>query len=282
VLNTILDLTFVIVLHWNVAGAAIATVIAQIVCAIVSYTYLRRRFPYIKKGEHWNKKIAATMTRLGLPIAIQQGIVAFGNGSMQRIVNTFGTTVPGVVAAFGAGNRLDSFIFVPIIGFQSGLASFTGQNIGAGNLDRVKRGFRASLIMSLTITIVISALLYTCAKFVVTFFGLTDDALRIGVEQVRYLSLFFWLYAGYITLGGLLQGAGDTILQSITTFIALLVRVVAGYVAVNIGLLGYSAAWVTTPLGWFFAACITYTRYFTGGWKNKAVAGKLSRLNIDY
>ena len=277
VLNTALDLLFVVVFGWGVDGAAIATVIAQVVCAAVSYMYLRRRFPYVKAGDHWNKKIAGTMARLGIPIAIQQSLVAFGNGSMQRLVNGFGSTAPGIIAAYGAGMRLDSFVYVPIMGFQSGLASFTGQNIGAGRIDRVKRGLRDSLIMSLSITIVICVLLYVFASPVVSLFGLTDSALSIGIEQVRFLTLFFWMFSCYMTLGGLLQGAGDTIVQSATTLTALAVRILVGYVSVGLGWLGYSAAWVSTPFGWLFAIAISYTRFFTGGWKKKAVAGKLER-----
>ena len=277
VLNTILDTIFVVVFAWNVVGVAIATVIAQLVCVVVSYIYMRKRFPLDRLGEHWNSDICKTMVRLGLPLAIQQGVVAFGNGSMQRLVNSFGDTVPGVIAAYGAGNRLDSFIFVPIQGFQAGLAGFTGQNIGAGRLDRVYRGYRKTLIMSLTITIVMCALLYIFAEQVVAFFGLSGDALLIGVEQIRFLTKFFWMFSCYITLGGLLQGAGDTILQSATTLSALVIRVAAGYLFVYFGILGYNSAWETTPIGWGIAIVISYTRFFTGGWKKKAVAGRLSR-----
>lgn len=275
-LNTGLDLFFVIVFKWDVAGAAVATVISQVVCAAASYIYLRKRYPFIKGGPHWNGGIARTMTRLGLPIAIQQGIVSIGNGAMQRMVNTFAPTVPGIVEAFGAGQRLDSFIFVPIMGFQSGLASFTGQNMGAGKLDRVHRGFRVTLIMSLAVTITLCALLYIFAENVVATFGLKGDSLRIGVEQIRYLTKFFWMFSGYMSLGGLLQGSGDTIMQSAATLSALIVRIVTGYSAVAFGILNYTGAWITTPLGWGAALVLTYTRYFTGGWKKKAIAGKLS------
>ena len=277
VLNTCLDLLFIVVFGWGVRGAAIATVLAQVVCASVSYMYLRKRFPYVKSRTHWDGSIAATMARLGIPIAVQQSLVAFGNGSMQRLVNGFGDEMPGIIAAYGAGNRLDSFIFVPIMGFQSGLASFAGQNIGAGRLDRVKRGLRVTLIMSVSTVVVMSVLLYAFASQVVSLFGLTDSSLLIGVEQIRYLTMFFWMFSGYMTLGGLLQGAGDTVVQSATTLTALAMRILTGYTAVGWGWLGYNAAWVTTPVGWCFAIAISYTRYFTGGWKKKAVAGQLSK-----
>ena len=277
VLNTILDLTFVVVFHWDVAGAAIATVIAQLACVLVSYKYMRKRFPFMKGNKHWDGVICATMAKLGLPIGVQQSIVAIGQGSLQRLVNSFDVTVPGVMAAYGVGVRMNNIINVPITSFQSGLASFTGQNIGAGKLDRVYRGYLRTLIMSLSITLVMSALLYTFAGPVIAAFGVTGGAQIIGMEQMRFLSMFFWMFCCYQSLGGLLQGSGDTILQSITTLSAFGMQVAAAYSFVHFGLFGYNAAWRATPIGWGLAIIISYTRFFTGGWKKKAVAGKLAR-----
>jgi Na+-driven multidrug efflux pump len=175
------------------------------------------------------------------------------------------------MAAFSAGIRINNFMFVPINGFQSGLANFTGQNIGADRLDRVKRGYRATLLMTVSVSLVVCALLFIFAKQTVSFFGLTGRPLELGVEQVRFVAPCFIIFAVYMTLGGVLQGAGDTVLQSIATLTALAVRVVVGYVGVALGFLGYSAAWMTLPIGWAFALVITNVRYFTGGWKKKAV-----------
>ena len=277
VLNTVLDLLFVVTFKWSVAGAAIATVIAQVACASVSYIYLRNKFPYMKAGEHWNGGISVMMVKLGLPIAVQQSVVSVGHGSMQRLVNGFSIEAPGIVAAYGAGTRLNNFVYVPIMGFQSGLASFTGQNMGAGNLDRVRRGFRKTIMMSLTVTVLMSILLYVFAASVVSLFGLTGNALSVGVEQIRFLTLCIWMFCCYMTLGGVLQGSGDTVLQSITTLSALAMQITAAYTLVHFGVLGYNAAWVSTPIGWTLAITITYTRYFTGGWKKKAIAGSLVR-----
>ncbi|MCL2409551.1 MAG: MATE family efflux transporter [Oscillospiraceae bacterium] len=269
VLSGILTPLFIIVLPWGIRGAAFSTVIAQAVCATVSYIYMRKRFPFIKGGVHWDKQISRTMIRLGAPVAIQTGIVSFGNGAMWRLVNGFGDTV---MEAFAAANRLDALAFVPVMGFQQGLSNFTGQNIGAGRIDRVKRGYRATLLMSVSVTVVICALLLIFTRPALGFFGVYGQALEIGMRQVRFFASFFWVFAAIMSVGGLLQGSGDTIIQALATLSALAIRVVTGYLAVHFGILEYSAAWVTLPIGWFFAALISYSRYFKGGWKNKAVA----------
>jgi len=263
-----LNFLFVVGFGWNVRGVAFATVMAQAACATVSYIYLRRKFPFVKSGIHWDRKVAGTMAKLGLPITLQYTMVSFGNGAMQRLVNGFGYTV---TAAFGAANQVDFFVFAMIMSFLTGVSGFTGQNIGAGRLDRVKRGYRSAFVICMSITIIMSAGLYIFAAPAVSIFGLYGDALHIGVQQIRFLSLFFWMFAGYITLAGVLQGAGDTLLQSVATVLALVVRIVTAYIAVGMGWLGYSAAWETTPFGWVLAIVITYVRYFSGGWKKKSL-----------
>jgi len=119
--------------------------------------------------------------------------------------------------------------------------------------------------------------MYVFAEYAIAFFGLADDALQIGVSIVRFIATVFWLFAVYITVSGLLQGAGDTILMSIATLSALVIRIITGYAAVGLGWLGPEAAWVTMPIGWVVAILITFIRYFSGGWKKKAVVGKLKK-----
>jgi len=270
-LSTILTILFVPIFGWGVAGAAISTVIAQAASAVVSFIYLRKKFPYEKAGKHWDGEIAKTMVKLGAPVAVQMGVLSLGNAAMWRLVNGFEYTVPGIVAAYGAAIRIDMLILVPIMGFQSGLASFVGQNIGAGKLDRVKRGYRSVVVMSLLITILISAVLYPFAEQIVGLFGLADAALQLGASMIRFLMMFFWVFSIYITTNGLLQGAGDTVMLSVSTLSALIIRVSLGYLAVHLGILGHEAAWVPIPIGWALALIISGVRYFTGGWKKKAI-----------
>lgn len=272
-LNIALDLLFVAVFNWGVAGAAVATSISQTACAVVSYAYLRKRFkPNI--GRHFDFEIFKLIVRLGFPSALQQSIVSFGHIAMQRLVNGFGQAS---IAAYTAGNRLDNFMFVPIQGLGTALSSFTGQNIGAGNLHRTKRGLRYTLLFSLSIAVVLGVLLFIFASPVVSLFSLSGESLARGIEQVRFYSVTFWIFAIYMTLGGVFQGSGDVLTQSAITLSALVVRVVLGYIGVYTAVLGYEAAWVTMPVGWIVALTISLIRYFTGGWKKKAVAGNLAK-----
>lgn len=268
VLNGLLALLFVMVFHWGVAGTAIATVIAQIVCAGTSYAYLKKRYKFESNGRHFDIGMCRQILKFGIPSAIQQTIVSLGNTALQRLVNGFGETC---IAAYAAGNRINMLMFVPIVGFQSGLASFTGQNIGAGKLDRVRRGFRATLIMAMAVSITVCALIYIFAPSVVAMFNLQGEALALGIKQIRFFALVFCAFTYYMILGGVLQGSGDVVVQSVATMSALVIRVVTAYLAVHIGLLGYNAAWVTNPIGWIAAILITTIRYASGRWKEKAV-----------
>jgi putative MATE family efflux protein len=271
-LNIGLDLFAVLLLHMGVAGTAWATVVSQLVCVAVSYVYLRRRFRFVRSGRHFDAGICKTILKIGLPTALQQSIVSLGNVAMQRLVNDFGETV---IAAYGAGSRINMFAFVPIIGFQSGLASFTGQNIGAGRLDRVRRGYLHTLIMGLAATVLLCAALFFAARPIVALFGLSGESLAIGVTQIKFYAKIFWFFSLYMILGGVLQGAGDTILQSVATLSALAIRVALGYLGVYVfHWFGYTAAWETNLYGWIVAIIITNIRYFTGGWKKKAVVSR--------
>lgn len=268
VLNGILAVLFVIGLHWGVAGTATATVLAQLVCAGVSFLYLKKRFKFQSDGRHFDWKTCKMILRYGLPAAVQQTIVSFGNTAMQRLVNGFGDAA---IAAYSAGSRLNMLMFVPIVGFQSGLASFTGQNIGAGRVDRVRRGYLDTQKMAIGISVLLCIIIYLFAPTVVSMFGLDGHSLALGVEQVRFFAFVFCAFTYYMIVGGVLQGSGDVMILSVATLTALAIRVAAGYLGVHLGWLGYNAAWVTNPMGWAAAIVIVTLRYLSGKWKTKAI-----------
>lgn len=273
VINLVLDLVFVIVFHWGVAGAAIATVLSQVGSAVVSVIYMFRKYPLFRfgRGEFvFLKDKCILCLRLGIPTTIQQSIVSFGNVFIQRLVNSFGSAT---MAAFTVGSRIENYLFVPAVGFNIGMANFTGQNIGAQRFDRVKRGCRASLIITFLVAIVLEALSFLFARQISLLFGVEGEALTLSMDYVRYLSYFFWVFALYTTLLGTLQGAGDVMFTTYCSLTALGVRVVLAYALVGFFNWDCSAIWTAMPIGWGCSMLLALARFLSGKWKEKGVIG---------
>ncbi len=271
VVNLVLDLLFVIAFHWGVAGAAIATVLSQLGSAAVSVVYMVKKYPIFRfgKGEftfHMDK--CRLCLKLGIPTTIQQSIVSFGNVFIQRLVNSFGEAV---MAAFTVGTRIENYLFVPAIGFNVGASTFTAQNIGAGNLERVRRGCRSTVALTFSVAVVLELLSYLFAVPLSTLFGVDGAALTYSVAYVRFLAFFFWTFSLYMVFTGVLQGSGDVITTMICSMVALGVRVFLSYVLVNGFGVGCSAIWKAMPIGWGSALIIASIRFFTGGWKEKGI-----------
>lgn len=278
VLNGGLAVLFVIAFHWGVAGTGVATVIAQVVCAGISYLYLKKHFSFESDGRHFNGQALRHILRIGIPSAAQATIISFGGTAMQRLVNGFGEAS---IAGYTAGNRINMLMFVPIFSFQAGLATFTGQNIGAGRLDRVKRGLRATVAIAIGLSVVVCVAMYIFAPSFMHMFGLSDIALLRGVEMLRFYSFVFCIFSFQMVINGVLQGAGDIVIQSVATFLALGIKVSLGYLGVYFGILGYQAAWVTDPIGMSIATIIIVARYASGKWKTKAVVSLSPELAVD-
>lgn len=272
VINTVLDLLFVIVFGWGVAGVAIATVIAQAVCCIFSFVYMFRKYAIFRfgKGEFvFDRERFSVSMRLGIPAIIQQAVVSMGNIFIQRLVNSFESAA--LMSAFTVGNRMESYAMVPIFGMNMGIATFTGQNVGAQKLDRVNRGLKSTVLMAMGASVGISLIIYFLAPDFSALFGLTSEAKDIAIEFQRFMSFVIILFASYMPVGGALQGAGDAIWSTLASVMALTVRVLCAYALVYMFDFGYAAAWVTMPVGWTAAIIITYTRFFSGKWKLKSV-----------
>ena len=271
VMNLILDLVFVICFHWGVTGAAVATVFSQLCSAAVSVVYMFKRYPMFRfgRGEFvFHKDKCALCLRLGIPTTVQQSIVSFGNVAVQRLINSFG---PVTMAAFTVGVRVENYLFVPAIGFNTGMATYTAQNIGARKFDRVRRGARAAVCMTLIVAVTLQILSNIFAADLSVLFGVADEALIQSVSYVRFLSYFFWMFAVYIAIVGVLQGSGDVIFATFCSFTVLGVRVALAYILVYAAHMDYAAIWRAMPFGWGSALLLAVFRYATGKWKEKGV-----------
>jgi len=271
VVNLILDLIFVINFKWGVTGAAIATVISQAASMVVSAIYMFAKYPMFrfKKGEFvFDAEKCRLCLKLGIPTTLQQCVVSFGNVLIQRLVNSFGQVT---MAAFTVGNRIENYVFIPIMGFSIGVSNFTGQNMGAGRIDRIKRGWRSAVTMSFCVCVILTGLSYIFAEPMSALFGVEGETLAQSVEYVRFVCFFFLIFSIYMQTTGLLQGSGDVIYSTLCTFSSLIIRVATSYTMAYVFDMGYSSAWKAVPVGWSVSVILVLARYFRGTWQTKGI-----------
>ncbi|MDA3821193.1 MAG: MATE family efflux transporter, partial [Bacteroidales bacterium] len=270
VLNIGLDFLFIVGLDWGVAGAAWATVIAQGVAFIVAVFYLNKYHKLIKFNiRHFvfDLKVFKDSMRIGLPTGLQHTFVALGMMALMGIVNTFGTNV---TAAYTAAGRLDSLAVIPAMVFAQALATFVGQNMGAGKIERVKRGLWTTLIMSSTVSIIMTVVVIIFKYQLMGWFTKDVDVIQIGGDYLTIVTSFYLIFTSMFIFGSVMRGAGDTLIPMFITLFALwFIRIpVAVFLSKRYGETGI---WWSIPAGWTFGMLFTLIYYYTGRWKRKVV-----------
>jgi putative MATE family efflux protein len=283
VINIGLDLLFIVKLGWGIEGAALATIIAQGTAFMVAVFYLNNNHELIKfniREFSFDYSIFKQSLRIGLPTGLQQTFVALGMMALLGIVNGFGTDV---VAAYTAAGRLDSLAIIPSMVFSTALSTFVGQNIGAGKLDRVKKGLSRTMLMA-SITAIGISVLVIVFKFPLMRLFTTDSAvISIGGEYLTIVTSFYLLFTGMFVYGGVMRGAGDTIIPMFITLFSLwIIRIPAalflsqdsialfGLTIPGAGL-GEAGIWWAIPSGWGFGMLLSFIYYRTGRWKTRSV-----------
>lgn len=270
--NIGLDLLFVLVFKWGVAGAAFATLVSQGGALVTSMIYLHRTHEIINFNfRQWtfDREIFRACVRIGLPTGLQQTFVALGMMALFTIVNTFGTNV---VAAFSAAGRIDSLATVPAMVFAQALSTFVGQNIGAGKIERVRKGLITTLLMTWAVSIFISLILILFRTEIMYIFTNRDETevIRIGGEYLTIVTSFYLVFATMFTYAGVMRGAGDTLIPMFITLFSLwLIRIPAAYLLS--GKIGETGIWWAVPIGWVTGMILSFLYYRTGRWKKKVV-----------
>lgn len=209
-LNVVLDLLFVAVLDLGVGGAALATVISQFVSAILAFTKLLRvdAVYRVEPGRiRIHRLMLKQLLRMGLPAGVQNSVVGFANVIVQSNINAFGSIA---MAGSGSYSKLEGFAFMPITSFSMALTTFVGQNLGARQPDRAKRGARFGVITGIILAEIIGILIYALAPTLISFFNAQPEVVAIGTLRARIISLFYFLLALSHLLSGILRGAGRT------------------------------------------------------------------------
>ena len=209
-LNIGLDIWFVAGFHWGVAGAAIATIISQVVSGALCLIRLlkMRDLLEVRPAHLWPRSFyIKQLIKLGLPSGLTQAIFSFAMIIVQSLTNSFGTVV---IAANTVVMRVDGFAMMPNFTFGTAMTTYTGQNIGAGKLDRCVKGTKAGLKLGLSVAVVLVALILLFGQYLMELFTQTPEVISTGMRMLRILAV------GYIAMGvtqilsGVMRGAGDT------------------------------------------------------------------------
>ena len=262
VLNIALDLLFVLVFDWRIAGAAAATVIAQYVSGIGLLLYTlhscRGLLPE-KRHFRWNGRILREICDLSLLTCAQQSAMNFGILLVQRLVDSFGAVT---MAAFAAAVKIDSFAYLPVQDFGNAFSTFIAQNYGAGQTDRLRDGLRKATLLSAGFSCIISALVFTFAEPLMRIFVKAEET-AVLASGVRYLHIEGAFYAGIgclFLLYGFYRAVKRPGMSVVLTVISLGTRVALAYALA--GPVGEVGIWIAIPIGWFLADIVGYLYYF--------------------
>ncbi|MDD3878004.1 MAG: MATE family efflux transporter [Bacteroidales bacterium] len=266
ILNIILDLVFVLVFHWGVAGVSIATVIAQGISFFLSVIYLNRTHPLLNFSLlriRFDKTLFLKSLKIGIPSGLQQTFVSLGMVALMVIVNTFGTDT---IAAYTIAGRIDSFALLPAMNFSMALSIFVGQNLGAGSYLRVKKGYIATLKMTTAISILTSVIFIFLGKFIISQFNHDVNVIDIGYEYLLIVSPFYFVFSFMFINNGLLRGAGATLIPMFITLFSLWgLRIPASYFFSEI--MGTQGIWLGIPIAWMCGGLFSYIYYKKGKWE---------------
>lgn len=270
VINIILDLVFTIVFGMGVMGVALATIIAQAASWIFGIFFINRHYSFIQikiGGFFFDKKLFAQAMKLGIPSGIQQALFSVGIMVMQSLVNSFGSSF---MAGFNGANKIDTFAFMPIQSFATAVTTYTGQNIGAGNMHRVKEGTKSAMILSVVTSIVMCILVYPTSALMMRMFSQNQAVIDAGVAYLHDVLPFYMLLAIGFMFNSVMRGAGEMVIPMISSIISLwLARVPAAYLLAKY--FGGEAMFYSYAVGWTFGILISGGYYFTGKWKNKGI-----------
>lgn len=271
VVNVLLDLLFVAVFSWGVAGAAWATVISQAACMAVSWIYMQKKYELFRfraaEIRPEREKLRLCL-KLGIPTALQHLIVSCGNVALQRLVDSFGSTT---MAAYAVGRTYDHYIAVPCTSMFQSLTSFTGQNVGAGRYDRVKRGAYQGIGIAVIFVVIIGIIVYAFARPLSALYGVEDETLSQAVAYLRFIAIAYPLMAMYVPMNGIFQGSGDSMAAAISAVVALSARVGAAYLMVYALHMDYSSGWKSYAVGWTCAVVYVTIHFFRGKWMTKGI-----------
>lgn len=273
--NIVLDVVFIAVFGWGVAGAALATVLSQVASAVLTLRCIAgsEGTPWHIRAEklRLHTEVLAAICMIGIPAAAQSAMYNVSNMLIQSSMNSFGTST---IAAWGVYGKIDFVFWMTINSLGIAITTFAGQNFGARQYDRVRNGVRVCMAMAAGVTLVISAVFYNAAEPLFRLFSQDDAVVAVGVGMMHVLTPVYITYISIEVLSGALRGCGDVRVPTlITVFFVCGLRVLWLTLMVpryhTIATVEFSY-----PLTWTLASLLFILYYKRGGWLNRCKAAK--------
>lgn len=272
--NVLLDLLFVLHFNLSVFGVALATIISQFLSAAISIVYAYKKVTYFhltREELHPDKAIILQSIRLGLPVALQNSMIAVSMIALQGIVNSFGATV---MAAYTIASRVEQMVQQPYMSLSTAITNYSGQNIGANNVQRVRKGFRISILLAFIFSISLIPIAYLFGAQIIGWFVEDSAVIAIGAQALRITSLCYFGLGMIYVPRAVLNGCGDTGFSMINGITEVACRIIYSNIFTKIPSIGYWGIWITTGITWITTAIICIFRYLSGKWQYKTVTNK--------
>ena len=273
-LNIVLDILFVAKLNMGVAGVALATVIAQAVSAVLCVRKLMKMkdlFDFKLKYFKLDKEIAWNVIRLGLPSGITQAIMSMAMILVQALTNSFGEQF---IAANVIIMRVDGFAMLPNFSFGTAMTTYAGQNVGAGQYDRVSKGAKQGTVMAIGTSVMITGAILLFGKYLMGIFTDTTSLVELSMNMMRILAAGYIAVAVTQSLSGVMRGAGDTMTPMWISIVqTIIIRVPLAYGLVYLtksdaypnGRL--ECLFISLLVSWVLGAILTAIFYRRGKWR---------------
>ncbi len=267
VLNIFLDLLFVAKFQWGVAGVAWATFIAQGLASLLAITVLLHRVKGIKeKHTYFDTTLMGGMARQGVPNMFMMSVISIGSLFVQALVNSNGSDF---IAGYSAALKINGFFNIVISTLGNAVATFAGQNIGAGNYERPIQGLRTGIIINLSYVCFGILLMYLFGEQLIGIFVDADASAAVyetGVGYLRVVSVGSLLFVILNNTCALCRGAGYVVASSVVTFVDLVFRVSCAYLLFDV--IGSSSIYWSINIGWVIGTCIAVYYYKSDKWRN--------------
>ncbi len=263
VMNIALDLVFVIVFRWGVAGAAAATVLSQYASGLGILLYYLLRFPELRVARRhirWDGGIVREIAGLSVLTCVQQSIMNLGILMVQGLVNSFGKVV---MAAFAAAVKIDSFAYMPVQDFGNAFSTFIAQNYGAGKAERIRRGIKSAALSAFAFCAAISLAVCALARPLMGLFVDAGDTaiIEAGVGYLRIEGAFYFGIGLLFLLYGFYRAVKMPGMSVVLTVFSLGTRVALAYALSAVPALGVTGIWMSVPIGWALADAVGVLYY---------------------